>query len=244
MPMNHDSAKVCPTWPPSLTLTTEPKNTHSKPDHGVKPHASDLGIGRHFLQCVQGPGIKGEALAVDFLSTMVLTRSSSSPHTRAATARSPHTYPSAGLLPSPTSSLCCRRLALEAKHSLLYPITTTALGIRGVKSVKRRLVQRGLTSRLEVLSPRPPPSLLLPHNHQGHRLAGFILRTGAKNNDLSVAGAWVQPVSRHPLCPDLSDLPADSPLIVHWVRYLQRAQEAGFCSRAGAASPRPGRCST
>lgn len=41
MPMNHDSAKVCPTWPLSLTLTMEAKNTHSKPDYGVKPHASD-----------------------------------------------------------------------------------------------------------------------------------------------------------------------------------------------------------
>ncbi|KAJ7926529.1 hypothetical protein B0H13DRAFT_2313425 [Mycena leptocephala] len=131
---------------------------------------------------------------------MVSTRSSSSPNTRAATARSPHTYPSAGLSSSPTSSLRRRRLALEAKHSLLYPITTTALGIRGVKSVKRRLVQRGLTSRLEVLSPRPPPSLLLPHNYQGHRLAGFILRTGAKNNDLSVAGAWVQPCTGCATC--------------------------------------------
>jgi hypothetical protein len=163
-----------------------------------------LGIGRHFFQCVQGPGIKGGALAVDFFSTMVSTRSSSSPNTRAATARSPHTYPSAGLSSSPTSSLRRHRLALEAKHSLLYPITTTALGIRGVKSVKRRLVQRGLTSRLEVLSPHPPPSLLLPHNYQGHRLAGFILRTGAKNNDLSVAGAWVQPVSHYHLCPDFT----------------------------------------
>ncbi|KAJ7814043.1 hypothetical protein B0H13DRAFT_2381987 [Mycena leptocephala] len=86
----------------------------------------------------------------------------------------------------PTSSLRRRRLALEAKHSLLYPITTTALGIRGVK--------------LEVLSPRPPLSLLLPHNYQGHRLAGFILRTGAKNNDLSVAGTWVQPCTGCATC--------------------------------------------
>ncbi|KAJ7923274.1 hypothetical protein B0H13DRAFT_2316658 [Mycena leptocephala] len=131
---------------------------------------------------------------------MVLTRSSSSPQTRATTARCPHTHLSSNPSSSPTLSLRRRRLTLEAKHSVLYPITTNTLGIKGVKAEKRRLVQRGLARRLEVLSPRPPPSLLLPYDYQGHCLTGFVLRTGAKNHDLESAGAWVQPCTGCATC--------------------------------------------
>lgn len=79
---------------------------------------------------------------------------------------------------------------LNARHAILYPISTR-LGIPGAnKAEKRHNVQQLIRTRLRHYSPFPPLATHLPATHQGHALTGPIQNTGVKN--LAAAGGWSQ----------------------------------------------------
>ncbi|KAJ7113876.1 hypothetical protein C8R44DRAFT_881445 [Mycena epipterygia] len=91
--------------------------------------------------------------------------------------------------PSP-ESLAKAAARLAARHSRLYPITTS-LGIDGVKKIKRRTVQEHIHARAEELAPRPSEDVWLPVDYQGHDLQGPILNTGFTTRNDEVIVQWL-----------------------------------------------------
>ncbi|KAJ7138605.1 hypothetical protein C8R46DRAFT_1234407 [Mycena filopes] len=125
----------------------------------------------------------------------VSTRSTTASPSARRSPRRRYLSPAAVPYSSPSSSSSRQSgrssAVLEASHAKLYPLATK-LGLVGDKKAKRRDLERRITQIVELFSPKPPPTVLLASDHQGHRLSGMRLSTGQTSGNDAHAGSWVQ----------------------------------------------------